>query len=110
VLSFRFTVFLTALEAKSAQYRQNHAAPKMSAGTGAGDGKVDHLGGEDKRTHYPHQGNSGIIQIIPSLTFLEQYPISPAEAAHLVAPTAGGIKASAMCICQLELSFIIIAK
>jgi hypothetical protein len=25
---------------------------------------------------------------------LEQYPISPAEAAHIVAPTAGDIKAS----------------
>jgi len=29
---------------------------------------------------------------------LEQYPISPAEAAHIVPPTAGDIKASAMCI------------
>jgi hypothetical protein len=39
----------------------------MSAGTGAGDGKVDHLGSENKRSHHPHQGNSGIIQIILNL-------------------------------------------
>jgi hypothetical protein len=36
----------------------------MSAGTGARDCKIDHLGGEDNRTHYPHQRNCGIIPII----------------------------------------------
>jgi hypothetical protein len=29
-----------------------------------------------------------------SLTFLEQYPIRPADVAHMVPPTAGEIKAS----------------
>jgi hypothetical protein len=32
---------------------------------------------------------------------LEQYPINPAETAHIVPPTAGDIKASAMCIISI---------
>ena len=36
---------------------------------------------------------------ISCLSFLALYTVSPAVAAHIVPPTAGEIKASAMCIC-----------
>ena len=46
---------------------QQHAAAQMTAGTRAGDGKIDHLGGKNKGTHHAHHGHGLVIGLLVQL-------------------------------------------
>ena len=46
---------------------QQHAAAQVAAGPGAGNCKIDHLGGKNERAHHAHHGHGLIVGLLVQL-------------------------------------------
>lgn len=68
----------------------------MAAGAGARNGEIQHLAGKDEGPSTPMSGTSRIS--FSCLTLRAQSVVIAAEAAHMVQPTAGEMKPSAICM------------
>lgn len=68
----------------------------MAAGAGARNGEIQHLAGKDEGSQHAHERDEP--HFFSCLTLRAQSVVIAAEAAHMVQPTAGEMKPSAICM------------